>query len=181
MITIAFTGHRPNKLGGYDWNNPKNQRIMLQMSKEIKDILDKNIDNQVRFITGGALGIDQMAFDICNKLKNKYNGIITEIAIPFKNQASKWYDTNDIQRYNKQLKQADIITYVDIITKYKIPRIKEGIYNPIKMQKRNEYMVDNCDLLIAVYDGISKGGTRNCINYANKLNKKIIYINPNKC
>ena len=27
MKTICFTGHRPNKLDGYDWNTPKNQRI----------------------------------------------------------------------------------------------------------------------------------------------------------
>lgn len=39
------------------------------------------------------------------------------------------------------------------------------------------WMVDNCDLLIAVHDG-SPGGTANCVNYANQKNKKIININP---
>jgi uncharacterized phage-like protein YoqJ len=45
------------------------------------------------------------------------------------------------------------------------------------MQKRNEYMVDNSDIVIAVWDG-SKGGTYNCVKYAEKLGKKIIVINP---
>jgi uncharacterized phage-like protein YoqJ len=43
------------------------------------------------------------------------------------------------------------------------------------MNKRNEWMVDNCDLLIAVWDGTS-GGTANCIKYAVKKKKQIIYI-----
>lgn len=45
------------------------------------------------------------------------------------------------------------------------------------MQKRNEYMTDNSDIVIAVWDG-SKGGTANCVRYAKKLNKEIIVINP---
>ena len=40
-------------------------------------------------------------------------------------------------------------------------------------------MVDNCDLLIALWDGKSKSGTTNCVNYAkNKLKKDILIINP---
>ena len=49
------------------------------------------------------------------------------------------------------------------------------------MQKRNEYMVDNCDLLIACWSGVKKGGTYNCVKYAIKNNKRIIVINPNDC
>jgi len=45
------------------------------------------------------------------------------------------------------------------------------------MQKRNEYMVDNADIVIAVWDG-TKGGTCNCVRYAKKLGKDIVIINP---
>lgn len=45
------------------------------------------------------------------------------------------------------------------------------------MQKRNEYMVDLADRVIAVWDG-SKGGTANCIKYAEKVGKEIIKIKP---
>ena len=47
------------------------------------------------------------------------------------------------------------------------------------MQKRNEYMVDKCDILLAVWDG-SAGGTNNCVKYARKLDKEIIIIDPRK-
>jgi len=42
-------------------------------------------------------------------------------------------------------------------------------------------MVDNADIVIAVWNGDekSKSGTWNCIKYARKKGKKIIYIDPN--
>ena len=37
--------------------------------------------------------------------------------------------------------------------------------------------VDNCDKIIGIWDG-SKGGTGNCIKYAESVGKDIYYINP---
>ena len=42
--------------------------------------------------------------------------------------------------------------------------------------KRDHYMVDNCDVLLAVWDGIKDGGTWRTIQYAQKRKKKIIFI-----
>lgn len=42
--------------------------------------------------------------------------------------------------------------------------------------KRDKYMVDNCDVLFAVWDGIEKGGTWITLDYAEKLGKPVIYI-----
>ena len=36
-ISIAFTGHRPNRLYGYDLNNPRYK----QLSKILEKLLDK--------------------------------------------------------------------------------------------------------------------------------------------
>lgn len=175
-MNICFTGHRPDKLGGYDWNSPKNQDIMSAISMQIMDLLDNNPNEQFHFICGGALGIDQMAFHICNKLKFTYKNITTEIAVPFRNQYIKWNKEN-FQIWRKQLYQADKLTLVDRLDKYKIKDYQEDIYYPAKMELRNHYMVDNSDLVIAVWDG-TNGGTGNCVNYAKKMNKKIIIINP---
>ena len=73
---------------------------------------------------------------------------------------------------------ADAVVFVDMLPEYEIVGYKEGEYYPAKMEKRNEYMVDHSDIVIAVWDG-SKSGTENCIKYAQKLNKRIIRINPN--
>ena len=45
------------------------------------------------------------------------------------------------------------------------------------MQKRNEYMVNSCSELIAIFDN-SPGGTANCIKYATEKGVKIVQINP---
>lgn len=39
MKTICFTGHRPDKLGGYDWNTPKNQKIMKALKDKIYEVV----------------------------------------------------------------------------------------------------------------------------------------------
>jgi len=43
------------------------------------------------------------------------------------------------------------------------------------MNKRNEYLVENSDVLLAYFNG-EKGGTENTIKYAKLKNKKIIYV-----
>lgn len=175
-MNICFTGNRPNKLGGYNWDNPKNMKIMLKLLKKVESIIENNKDEKFHFICGGALGIDQMSFHICNKLKEKYPGkIILEMAIPFKDQPNAWFNEVDINRYILHKNQADIITYVDELENYKFDRVPTGVYHPAKLQIRNKYMVDNSDLVIAVWD-TSPGGTKNCVNYAKKHNKNIISI-----
>ena len=45
---------------------------------------------------------------------------------------------------------------------------------------RDKYMVDNCDLLLAVWDGIEAGGTWLTVNYARKIGKPIVYYDFNE-
>ena len=44
--------------------------------------------------------------------------------------------------------------------------VSDGGYAPWKMQRRNEYIVNHCDQLVALWDGTKKGGTYNCLKYA---------------
>ena len=45
------------------------------------------------------------------------------------------------------------------------------------MDKRNRYMVDQADVLIAVWDG-SPSGTGKTVRYAHQQGKPVIIINP---
>ena len=182
MITVCFTGHRPNKLGGYDWNNNQNAIIRNRIRSAILKLIDSNPDEkEFRFISGMAIGVDQFAMhevlEIKNGMPDSIN-IITECAIPFKNQASKWFSKDDTNRYEYQLSVADRLIYVDTLDKYKIKGYNEDTYHPAKLQKRNEYMVDSSEVIIAVWDGTA-GGTKNCVDYAKKNGKEIIFISPN--
>jgi len=180
MKTICFTGHRPDKLGSYDWNTPKNQRIMEKLKEQIEqEIIHNNVKT---FIFGVALGIDQMAFEIVKKIQeySRYGHDIKMIlAIPFEKQASKWFNKNDIDRYNAQKEWADEVIYVDTVDGYEFKGVAVGEYHPAKMMIRNKFMVNNSDKIIAVWNG-SKGGTANAVNYAKKIGKEIIVINPDE-
>lgn len=158
-MKICVTGHRPNKMYGY---NLKDSRY-LDLINKFKEILINN--NCTEAITGMALGTDTVFALAVIDLKNNGCDIKLHCAIPCKNHSSKWLKET-IDQYNYILRNADTIKIVS-----------DEEYRPWLMQKRNEYMVDLSDKVIAVWDG-SKGGTANCVNYAKKKNKEIIRIIP---
>lgn len=153
-MIVGITGHR--NLGGWNYPNPVYNYVYKEIINNFKDLNPKYI------ITGMALGTDQLAAVIAIRL-----GISFVAAVPFKDQEKAWPEKSQKQ-YNKILNKAK-----DIII------VSEGDYASWKLQKRNEYIVDNCDILLAVYSG-SKSGTGNCVDYAVKKYKKIIVINPNE-
>jgi uncharacterized phage-like protein YoqJ len=153
-MIVAFTGHRPDKLGGYKLPNDIYIKVCREIDKALKELKPEKV------ITGMALGVDQWAAMIAYKL-----GIPFLAAIPFENQESKWPEKSQkTYRVLRKLAAEEVI-------------ISEGSYSIDKMQTRNVWMVDNCEKLIAVWDG-TKGGTGNCVEYAKSLNKDIYYINP---
>ena len=50
--------------------------------------------------------------------------------------------------------------------------VSEPGYAAWKMQVRNKWMVDNSDLVLALWNG-TDGGTANCVRYAEKVGKPI--------
>lgn len=159
-MTIFVTGHRPNKLWGYDILTGKYEYLMnifKQMLIAYK--VDKVVD-------GMALGTDMVMALTVISLKREGYDIKLHCAIPCNNHKnSKWSERDKII-YDYILKHADI---VKLVTDEK--------YSPYLMMVRNKYMVDISDRGIAVWDG-SKGGTANCVRYAQKIGKPLDIINP---
>lgn len=152
-MTIALTGHRPNKLGmEYEHDGPVSQSLMRQMEACITNY------GATKIITGMALGADTLWALTAIRM-----GIPFIAAIPFKGQERMW-PMHSQQRYKDILAKAESVVVVC-----------EGEYAAWKMQKRNEWMVDNCDVLIAVWDG-TRGGTSNCITYAKSKNKTMVAL-----
>ena len=150
---IAFTGHRPNKLGGYG-QSPTRDLI----EKRLRSLLDALKPSKC--ISGMALGFDQWAAQICIDL-----GIPFVAAIPFKGQELKWPCKSQSAYLVLMAKAIDVKV------------VCEGPYAAWKMQERNKWMVDQADEIIACFDG-SPGGTANCLAYARLLGKTIHIIDP---
>jgi len=149
---IAATGHRPNKLGGYDIPN-------LIYDIVVKGtVLAFEHYKPAYVITGMAVGFDQWVAEIC------FNMDIPFIAaLPFRGQEGKW-PAHVKSRYHWLLSKA-YHTYV----------ICEGGYESWKMQRRNEWMVASCHMMVACYNGTA-GGTQNCLAAASNAGKFIHYL-----
>ena len=159
MSILSVTRHRPNKLYGYHLSD----RRYTELKNYLKRILVSE-DCQEAF-SGMALGVDTIFALAVLDLKSEGYDIKLHCAIPCKNYPSKWFESS-VRQYNDIVSKADKVVFVT-----------DEIYQPWMMQKRNEYMVNLADKVIAVWDGTS-GGTGNCVKYAQKKNKEIIRILP---
>lgn len=159
VIKICVTGHRPNKMYGYDINNKQ----WTELKEKFKNLLKEN--NCDEAITGMALGVDTVFALAVLELKEEGYDVKLHCAIPCVNYTWKWIKES-VDLYDKIIAKADI---------YKL--VSDEFYKPWLMQRRNEYMVYLADKVIAVWNG-STGGTYNCVKYAEKCGKEIIRIVP---
>lgn len=149
-MIICGTGHRPNKVGGYS------KEAQSKLYYLAKGWLEDNHPDKV--ISGMALGWDQALANAAYVLDIPYIA-----AVPFAGQQQAWPEESR-EFFDMLLAHAEETVIVS-----------NGRYAPWKMQVRNEWMVDHCDTVLALWDG-SAGGTGNCIQYANKVGKPIINL-----
>jgi uncharacterized phage-like protein YoqJ len=144
-LIIAATGHRPNKLGGYD-GRTLNNLVHLARNHLI-------FSRPAKVISGMALG-----WDTAWALAAMALQIPVIAALPFRGQETKW-PSNSQRLYHQILTSAEKVVIVS-------PE-----YSIDAMQKRNMWMVNECNELCALWNGDNFGGTYNCLEYAKAVNK----------
>ena len=164
VYKIAITGHRPQRLWGYDMSDYHYEILRNKIQAAVRDKIAYSGATSIELISGMALGVDTIFADLAIAMKMKGYPVKLIACIPFVGQERKW-PARAQEYYRNLLSMADEIVVCS-----------PGDYDAYKMQVRNEYMVNRCDELIAVWDG-SSGGTGNCVEYA-KSKKNITYINP---
>ena len=149
MMILSGTGHRPSSLPG-KYSARTTKALYDTALAALKEL------NPTLVFSGGALG-----WDTALAIASYDLGVPYVVASPFVGQESKW-PTQSQKQYQKLLSYAQEVVVVS-----------KGGYSASKMQRRNEYLVDHCDKVVALYNG-SKGGTQNCLLYANKQGKPVI-------
>lgn len=163
-MICCVTGHRP---GGFPFPYGYGPRYGLY-----RLALRKKIDTLVRagytdFITGMALGADlDFAEEVLFAARRfaRKAPLTLEAAIPCPDQTRRWYNEKQILRYQNILAACHTQTLLS------------PVYTPFCMQNRNQYMVDKADLVLAIYNGATSGGTFHTITYAQKTGKPIEYL-----
>ncbi len=161
----AFTGHRPQNLPfGFNESDERCQTLKKLLRYAIEKLITEK--GVTLFVSGMALGVDIYAAEIVLEMKKKYPNVKLEAAIPCETQAVKWRE-KDRDRYFRLVEQCDTETLLQ--TKYTADC----------MQKRNEYMANKADYLIAVWDG-KPSGTGKTVKYAESIGKTVIRISPSE-
>lgn len=175
-IHIGLTGHRPQKLWGFDLDTLEYEGLQDRLELIIDQLLTEY--ETVVCHSGLALGADSIwSIAILNKREEYPNRVKFHAEIPFMGQPMRWFgDSYDFWFY--QVEVAD----------YKTVYLKEDEYEnwdtvqfytiAKALDDRNKGMINNSDIMIAVYDGSKKGGTYNAIQDIKKQGKYLLTYHP---
>ena len=149
----CFTGHREQKL------RRGAGLIRRELEKEIRKAVSEGFTT---FITGMAYGVDIMAGEIVVNLKKEFPAIKLIAAVPFPGFESRWGEEWK-NRYQILFQQADLVRFIC------------DSYASSAYQKRNEWMVEQAQLLLCCVEKQS-GGAYTAMKYAERLGKEIINL-----
>ena len=162
-ISCAFTGHRPHK---FPWKDneadPRCIALKETLAEQIATLAGAGV---TEYFTGGADGVDCWAAEIVLTMREKNPALKLRCVLPHEGQADRWSDSAQ-ERYHSILKRADSVDYVS-------RQYYDGC-----MIDRNHRLVESAGLLLAVFNGVRRSGTGATVNYARKMGKEIIVIDP---
>ena len=158
--TCCFTGHRPAKMS---WRTNEDDYRCLELKERIFNAVDAVYKIGVRhYISGMAIGCDFYFCDAVILLRSQKPGVTLEAAVPWEGQAESW-SSKLRDRYYRLMADCDYETVV------------QTDYSFDCMVRRNRYMVDKSNYLIAAYNG-STGGTLHTMNYAKSQGIQVIEL-----
>ena len=159
--TCCFTGHRPDKL---PWGEDETDGRCAALKKKLQDAVEAAYDEGMRhFICGMARGCDLYFAETVLALREQERDILLECARPCETQADSWPEREQA-RYRSILDRCDLETLV------------QHRYDRFCMMRRNRYMADRSGRIVAVYNGVPKGGTYQTLAYAMKKGLDVCII-----
>lgn len=148
-MKVGITGHRVERLEDHE------DAVKELISETLQDI------GATRLYQGMANGVDLWSAKEAWKLKIPYTA-----CKPWAGHSPRYGDRIE---YTKVIRHADEV--IDVSPHFEYP-------GPWVYGKRNEFIVDNSQALIAVWDGDRYGGTYHCIQYAWKKSIPVFRIDP---
>ena len=157
-VHIGFTGHRPNKLGGYDILS----QGYVDLQHDLETYIERNLEvfDIVIGHSGLALGGDTIWSKAILAMKGKNPGrVLFHAEIPMMEQAEAWFKQSDIDFWHEQVERADFKTVYGSLAGVEKHK-RRGLASKF-LNVRNEGMLNHSDVLLALHDG-STGGNREC-------------------
>lgn len=177
VLKLAATGHRPDKLGG--WNNEHALIRITQLAYVYLGIvLRKETPTELHAISGMALGWDTAWALAALMHRDEGHPVKLVCAVPFSSQPDAWQrNPKNVERWHDLVRRADqfVILAENPRTKYEAARF---------LNDRNLWMVEQADSIVALWNGDhtstngKRSGTGNCVMDARKRNKPVTNLWP---
>jgi len=163
---VALTGHRPDKLAGYDLTAPFYTALRDWLVHIITTGLDRH--PHLTLHSGLALGADTVWSEAILQMRRAHPERIEFVAeVPVMTQSSRWPADRDKAFWETQVTNADLVN------------IYAESYSPMAMQLRNEGMIGAAQLVLAVWDGTS-GGTGHAVRFAEQRGTPVFRMTPDQ-
>lgn len=167
-LVLGFLSPGPDKLWGYRLSSLKYQVL----KNKLKDIVERALKKytHIELHSGLALGADTLWANLIIELQSIYGDeAISFVAdIPSANQADTW-TTKDRDKWN------DFLTQANTVNNY----YKEGMQYTDALIARDNGIIDQSDLLIAIYDE-TVPAIKRTLEYATNTNTRIYCIKPSE-
>lgn len=167
MEACAVTGHRPTRFKfKYNEDTVGCKLLKKRLQAQFVWIYEQGVRH---FYVGGALGVDMWAGEILLRMKElpEYGELNLKLVLPCEGHDQRWDE-----RSKKRMAFLRTHCTATMI-------VSNGL-SPEDYRKRNKYMVDHADVLVAVYDNNRsiRSGTGMTVNYAKRRKLPIILIHP---
>ena len=139
--------------------DPRCTALKLELEARLAGIYELGFRH---FLCGMAIGCDMYFAEAVLALREMHPELRLEAVIPFGDQPGRWNEKQR-RRYNALIDRADRVT------------VLQTAYTSDCMMRRNRWMVDRSDLLLACYDG-RPGGTMNTILYAERSGLRVMLV-----
>ena len=164
ILSCSFTGHRPRSFSfGFDESSPEFAQLRQRIRNTIIQVCNAGCRT---FYCGMAEGVDLWCGELVLELRDSFEPPLRIVpVVPFLAQPSSMKEWNQ-KRYHRIMESAE--------ERYLVSRE----YTKLCYQKRNHFLVDSADALIAVFKETEySSGTGQTVRYAKRKKKKIFMIN----
>ena len=164
-MICCVTGHRP---AGFPFPHENTDSQYREYCSKLSNEIEKLIlEGYHTFITGMADGADIDFAEKVIRYREIFDDIMLVAAMPYPSQPVKHMTQDHMKR-------------LAILESCDIKHVISDHYFRGCMDKRNRFMVDRADLVLAIWNGVESGGTWNTIKYARSKGKPIRYLMLNE-
>jgi len=165
--SISLTGHRPSVLDGYDLSTAFYRELEDGLHRIAERALERS--GSVQLHSGMALGADTVWSKAALRLRDEHPDEVYFVAeVPVMTQPDRWIGKRDKALWQEHVDSADVL------------RIYGESYSVGFLHARNQGMIEAADLLLAVWNGSTTGGTAGAVAYAKRIGKRTHRIDPAK-